>query len=65
MNSGDCTGLLFWYLDEGALGELLVDLWFVHDVLGPAGVLQGAQCLLDTEGLKVTAVSYQHNEHLF
>ena len=36
-----------WYLDEGAFGELLVDLRFVHDVLGPAGVLQGAHGLLD------------------
>ena len=36
-----------WYLDEGAFGELLVDLRFVHYVLGPDGVLQGADGLLD------------------
>ena len=34
------------YLDERPLGEFLVDLGFVHDVLGSAGVLQRAQSLL-------------------
>lgn len=34
------------YLDERPLGEFLVDLRFVHDVLGSAGVLQRAQSLL-------------------
>jgi len=34
------------HLNERPLGELLVDLGFVHDVLGPAGVLQRAQSLL-------------------
>lgn len=34
------------YLDERPLGEFLVDLGFVHDVLGSAGVLQRAQGLL-------------------
>lgn len=34
------------HLDQGPLGELLVDLGFVHDVLGSAGVLQRAQRLL-------------------
>ena len=43
------------YLNERPLGELLVDLGFVHDVLGSAGVLQRAQSLL--QGQK------QHREH--
>lgn len=34
------------HLDEGPLAEFLVDLRFVHDVLGSAGVLQRAQSLL-------------------
>lgn len=38
--------LLLTHLDECPLGELLVHLWLVQDVLGPAGVLQGAQGLL-------------------
>lgn len=37
------------YLDERSLGEFLVDLRFVHDVLGPAGVLQRAQCFLQKQ----------------
>lgn len=34
------------HLDERPLGEFLVDLRFVHDVLGSAGVFQRAQSLL-------------------
>lgn len=47
----DHEGGVGGHLDERSLGELLVDLRLVHDVLGPAGVLQRAQGLLhkDTE----------------
>lgn len=38
--------LLLTHLDERPLGKLLVHLRLVQDVLGPAGVLQGAQSLL-------------------
>lgn len=53
------------YLDEGPLGELLVDLRFVHDVLGSAGVLQRAQGLLhrDKQQRDVTEVCSGAEEH--
>ena len=34
-------------LDEGLLGESLVDLWSVGDVLGPVGIVQRGEGLLD------------------
>lgn len=46
------------YLNERPLGELLVDLGFVHDVLGSAGVLQGAQSLLHGQKRSIRAQTY-------
>lgn len=34
------------HFDEGLLGELLVDLWTVSDVLGTVGIVQSAEGLL-------------------
>lgn len=45
------------YLNERPLGELLVDLRLVHDVFGPAGVLEGAQRLLHTQPRLVSTIT--------
>ena len=34
------------HLDESPLGETLVDLWSVGDILGPVCIVQGAEGLL-------------------
>lgn len=34
------------YLDESLLGELLVDLWSVCNVLGSVCVVESGECLL-------------------
>lgn len=34
-------------LDQRSLGQFLVDLWLVHDILGPVSIVQCAQSFLE------------------